>query len=78
VHALAIYFYSKSGTHREFSNLALFAIDRHGARWPTGDEELIVSAPTDAYWGVDRDGTGQNKLSKIIARIRDELRASGR
>jgi N-glycosidase YbiA len=44
----------------------------------TGDEELIESAPTDAYWGVGRDGTGQNKLGKIIARIRDELRAGGR
>jgi ribA/ribD-fused uncharacterized protein len=43
----------------------------------TGDEELIEAAPTDTYWGVGRDGTGQNKLGKIIARIRDELRADG-
>jgi predicted NAD-dependent protein-ADP-ribosyltransferase YbiA (DUF1768 family) len=41
----------------------------------TGDEEIIEAAPTDTYWGVGRDGTGQNKLGKIIARIRDELRA---
>jgi len=41
----------------------------------TGDEELIEAAPTDTYWGVGRDGTGLNKLGKIIARIRDELRA---
>ncbi len=39
----------------------------------TGDEELIESAET--YWGVGRDGTGLNKLGKIIARIRGELRA---
>jgi N-glycosidase YbiA len=43
----------------------------------TGDQELIESAPTDPYWGVGRDGTGQNKLGKILARIRDELRSDG-
>ena len=42
----------------------------------TGDEELIEAAPTDSCWGVGRDGTGLNKLGKIIARIRDELRAA--
>jgi len=31
----------------------------------------------DTYWGVGRDGTGQNKLGKMIVRIRDELRAGG-
>jgi ribA/ribD-fused uncharacterized protein len=43
----------------------------------TGDEELIEAAPTDTYWGVGRDGTGQNKLGRIIERIRDELRTAG-
>jgi ribA/ribD-fused uncharacterized protein len=43
----------------------------------TGDEELIEAAPTDTYWGVGRDGTGQNKLGRIMERIRDELRAAG-
>ncbi len=43
----------------------------------TGDEDIVESAPTDTYWGVGRDGTGLNKLGKIIARIRDELRAAG-
>jgi hypothetical protein len=43
----------------------------------TGDEELVETSPTDTYWGVGRDGTGQNKLGKIIARIRGELRAGG-
>jgi ribA/ribD-fused uncharacterized protein len=43
----------------------------------TGDEDIIESAPTDTYWGVGREGTGQNKLGKIIARIREELRAAG-
>jgi ribA/ribD-fused uncharacterized protein len=40
----------------------------------TGDEEIAESAPNDYYWGVGREGTGQNKLGKIIMRIRDELR----
>ncbi len=144
---MAIRFYSKSDTYREFSNFAAFGIDLDDAWWPTvenyyqaqkfadpalrksickaekppiaksladknkaairpdwdqvkdgvmyravrrkfelhpelkamllatGDEELIELAPTDTYWGVGRDGTGLNKLGKIIARIRDELRA---
>jgi ribA/ribD-fused uncharacterized protein len=42
----------------------------------TGDEDIVESAPTDYYWGVGRDGTGQNKLGKIMKRIRAELRAS--
>jgi ribA/ribD-fused uncharacterized protein len=42
----------------------------------TGEEEIIENAPTDYYWGVGREGTGQNRLGKIIARIRGELRAA--
>jgi ribA/ribD-fused uncharacterized protein len=41
----------------------------------TGEEELVESAPNDTYWGVNRDGVGLNKLGKIIARIRAELRS---
>jgi ribA/ribD-fused uncharacterized protein len=42
----------------------------------TGDEALVESAPNDYYWGVGREGTGQNRLGKIIERIRPELRAA--
>jgi ribA/ribD-fused uncharacterized protein len=142
---MAIRFYSKSDTHREFSNFAPFGIDLDNAWWPTvenyyqaqkftdpalrklirkadkpqiakgladknkaamrpdwdqvkdqvmyravrrkfelhseltamllatGTEELIETAPTDTYWGVGREGTGQNKLGMMIERIRDEL-----
>ncbi len=42
----------------------------------TGEEDIVESAPTDYYWGVGREGTGQNRLGKIIERIRAELRAS--
>ena len=42
----------------------------------TGDEDILEDAPNhDAYWGIGRDGNGQNKLGKIIERIRAELRA---
>jgi ribA/ribD-fused uncharacterized protein len=40
----------------------------------TGDEELQEAAPTDYYWGVGRDGNGQNKLGLILMRIRAELK----
>jgi ribA/ribD-fused uncharacterized protein len=144
---MAIHFFSKSDTHREFSNFAPFGIDLDGKRWPTvehyyqaqkftdatickkirqaeqpivaksiadgnkpamrpdwdavkdevmyravrrkfelhpslrelllatGDEDILETAPTDYYWGVGREGTGQNRLGKIIERIRAELRA---
>ncbi len=41
----------------------------------TGEEELVENAPSDAYWGAGRSGTGQNKLGQILMRVRDELRA---
>jgi ribA/ribD-fused uncharacterized protein len=142
---MTIRFFSKSDTHREFSNFAPFPIDLDGKRWPTtehyyqaqkftdldlktrirkaekpiiaknladkyrdqirpdwdavkdevmyravrrkfelhqelrnlllatGEQEIVEAAPTDYYWGVGREGTGQNKLGKIIERIRAEL-----
>jgi ribA/ribD-fused uncharacterized protein len=39
----------------------------------TGDEEIAEAAPSDYYWGIGLDGTGANKLGKIIERIRTEL-----
>jgi ribA/ribD-fused uncharacterized protein len=143
---MAIRFFSKSETHREFSNFAAFPVEIDGRRWPsvehfyqaqkftepalhkrirelpngsaakdfahknralirpdwdgvkddlmlrasrakfaqhphlrdlllaTGDEALIECAPTDYYWGEGRDGTGQNRLGRILERVRAELR----
>lgn len=143
---MVIRFFSKSETHREFSNFAAFGIELDDAWWPTvehyyqaqkftdpalqskirkaekppiaksladkhraairpdwdqakdavmeravrakftqhpelrdlllatGEEELVEAAPTDTYWGVGRDGSGLNKLGKLIALIRSELR----
>jgi ribA/ribD-fused uncharacterized protein len=42
----------------------------------TGEEDIAESAPNDYYWGVGREGTGQNRLGKIIERIRAELSSS--
>ena len=42
----------------------------------TGDEPIAEDGPNnDPYWGVGRDGSGENKLGRIIERIRTELRA---
>ena len=40
----------------------------------TGEEDIAESAPSDYYWGVGREGTGQNRLGKMMERIRAELR----
>ena len=40
----------------------------------TGDEDLAEAAPSDYYWGVGADGTGQNRLGLLLMRIRSELR----
>jgi ribA/ribD-fused uncharacterized protein len=42
----------------------------------TGEEEIAEANPADSYSGIGRDGTGLNKLGKIMARIRAELRAN--
>jgi len=40
----------------------------------TGDEEIIENAPGDYYWGCGANGTGQNKLGKILMEVRAILR----
>lgn len=42
----------------------------------TGDDTLMEGNYwNDTYWGVDkRSGRGQNKLGKILMRVREELR----
>lgn len=43
----------------------------------TGDEQLVEAAPSDPYWGCGADGQGENRLGKILMRVREELRAAG-
>jgi ribA/ribD-fused uncharacterized protein len=39
----------------------------------TGEEELIETAP-DRYWGIGRNGEGENRLGLMWMKLRDELR----
>ena len=41
----------------------------------TGDAELVEHTSNDSYWGDGGDGSGKNKLGKILMSVRDELRA---
>jgi N-glycosidase YbiA len=56
---------TKFQTHAELKELLL----------STGDEEIIENAPSDYYWGCGKDGTGKNKLGKILMEVRNHLRA---
>ena len=44
----------------------------------TGDAEIVEHTTNDRYWGDGGDGRGQNRLGKILMRVREELRSSGR
>ena len=41
----------------------------------TGERMIVENAPMDAYWGCGPDGTGLNKLGKMLMAVRDGLRA---
>lgn len=42
----------------------------------TGDTPIVeVNHWRDTFWGVTEEGVGQNKLGKLIGRVRNELRA---
>ena len=43
----------------------------------THDKQLVEHTANDAYWGDGGDGSGQNKLGKLLMQIRSELQASG-
>ncbi len=40
----------------------------------TGEEELMEAAPNDYYWGCGAEGTGKNRLGRILMEVRSELR----
>jgi ribA/ribD-fused uncharacterized protein len=40
----------------------------------SGDEEIVEDSPTDYFWGVGADGSGQNALGKLWMKIRGESR----
>lgn len=39
----------------------------------TDQEEIVENAPGDYYWGCGADGNGQNKLGKLLMRVRTIL-----
>lgn len=40
----------------------------------TGDEIIAETSPYDNYWGLGSDGTGQNKLGRILMQVRSLLK----
>lgn len=45
----------------------------------TGSEDLVeINSWGDRYWGQDPQGKGQNKLGKILMKVRSELNESKR
>ena len=44
----------------------------------TEDSILIEHTENDSYWGDGGNGTGKNKLGKLLMRLRNELRQSAK
>ncbi|OJJ21782.1 Swarming motility protein YbiA [marine bacterium AO1-C] len=40
----------------------------------TGDAKIIEHTENDDYWGDGGDGSGKNRLGKILMKVREELR----
>ncbi len=40
----------------------------------TRQEEIIEKSTKDYYWGCGADGTGKNRLGKILMKVREDLR----
>ena len=38
----------------------------------SGDEEIVEDSPTDYFWGLGAEGTGQNMLGRLWMKIRAE------
>ena len=51
--------------------------DIRAALLATGDRKLVEASPFDRYWGCGRNGTGLNKLGRILMEIRERLRGAG-
>ena len=42
----------------------------------TGDRELVENSWRDSFWGIGKDGKGQNTLGKLWMKIREMLRST--
>lgn len=56
---------TKFQTHERLARLLL----------STGERVIVENAPMDAYWGCGPDGSGLNKLGRILMTVRAELAA---
>lgn len=43
----------------------------------TGEEEIIEAVPWDSYWGIGKDGKGQNRLGILLMQIREAIKDEG-
>ena len=41
----------------------------------TGDELIEFASPMDSFWGLGRDGLGQNRMGVLLVHLRGVLRA---
>jgi ribA/ribD-fused uncharacterized protein len=41
----------------------------------TGDAVLVEHTANDSYWGDGGDGSGKNRLGRLLMQVREELRA---
>ena len=41
----------------------------------TGEQLIVENSPIDYYWGCGKNGTGNNKLGKILMVVRKQLRS---
>jgi len=73
---MTIHFFSKSETHREFSNFAPFAIDLDGKRWPTTEHYYQAQKFTDAELQSRIRKAEKPVIAKNLAdKHRDRMRA---
>ena len=40
----------------------------------TGTAEIKENSPVDYFWGIGKDGSGQNQMGKIWMKLRDEIK----
>ena len=43
----------------------------------TGDAVIVEHTSNDSYWGDGGDGSGKNRLGRILMQVREELRGQG-
>lgn len=40
----------------------------------SGDREIIEDSPYDYYWGCGENGTGKNRLGKMLMKLRNQIK----